>query len=347
VFVENPKKMNILLILEVLKKHSNEYNMISQKKIADLVEQEYNVTMDRHILRKQLGYLDKFECGVEPSERDKKTDEPAPACLWYFEREVDITDGEMRMLIDGLLFSKYIPYSECKKLVEKLKSLASPDFLNSSDLPENRPENKEIFLSIEELMRAISKGKKVSFNYLRYEFDENKDNKPSIVLDKDGKPRIYTVSPYEIVVANGYYYLICAREQSDMLYHYRLNYICNIEVLKSEKRRSIRDIPGYKNGLKLSEYMNEHPYMMASGDIVRVFFRFEKWVIGHVYEWFGKDIKLLENKTEDTITATIRVNERAMLYWALQYGMYVEVLGPQSLRNQIHDAVTAMAKKYK
>jgi predicted DNA-binding transcriptional regulator YafY len=213
-------------------------------------------------------------------------------------------------------------------------------------LPENRPENKEIFLNIEELLRALSARRKVSFNYLRYEAGINKEKKANIVLGKDGNPRIYTVSPYEIVITNGHYYLICIHDQFDSLYHYRLNFLCNVKVLASEKRRPIRDIPGYRNGFKLAEYMKEHPYMMASGEIMQVKFRFNKFIIRHVYEWFGKDMHLM-GETDETITAVVKVNEKAMLFWALQYGLHVEVLEPLSLRENILDAVVLMGEKYK
>ena len=38
---------------------------------------------------------------------------------WYLEK--DFTDSELRLLIDSLLFSKHIPYSQCKALIEKLE----------------------------------------------------------------------------------------------------------------------------------------------------------------------------------------------------------------------------------
>ena len=39
-------------------------------------------------------------------------------------------------------------------------------------------------------------------------------------------------------------------------------------------------------------------------------------------------------------------NEDAMRYWALQFGPYVEILEPESLRNQLLKDVEDMVKKY-
>jgi len=335
--ISKPKKMNILLILEVLKRYSDENNKLSQKEIGDIVERDYDVPFDRHTLKRNLDNLYDFHCGVEYAERNSENEEPGG---WYFER--DLTDAEMRMLIDGLLFSKYIPYSECKGLIKKLENLASVHFKHSHSLPENRPENKQIFLNIEEILCAMSTRKKIAFHYMRY----NLDKSANVRLCRDGRPRRYTVSPYEIVITNGRYYLICATDKGDRLSHYRLDYICDAEVLKSEKRRSIREIPGYRNGLKLAEYMGERPYMTFSGESLRVTILLKKEIIGQVLDWFGKDVRFMD-ETNDTVKAVITVNEQAMLYWALQYGKYVEIIEPKSLRKQIHDIVIAMVERYK
>lgn len=45
--------------------------------------------------------------------------------------------------------------------------------------------------------------------------------------------------------------------------------------------------------------------------------------------------------------AEVRVNELALIYWALQYGHGVEVLAPQSTRDKIKSAVFKLAEKYK
>jgi len=326
-----------MLILEILKKYSDENNKLSQKEIATLVERDYSVPVDRHTLKRNLDSLFDFNCGVERATRDKNTGKTGG---WYYER--DFTDAEVRMLIDGLLFSKYIPYSECKDLVKKLEGLAGVSFKHSHGLPENRPENKEIFLNIEVLLQAMSAGKKVTFHLRRYGVDK----KSYVKLDEHGVPRRYVTSPYEIVITNGRYYLIGVPDSGNHLFHYRLDNICNIIMLKNYKRRSLREIPGYGNGLKLAKYIKEHPYMVYSGDIVPTCFRVTKDMIGQVFDWFGKDIRLVDD-TEDTVIVTVTVNEEAMLYWALQYGLHIEVLKPQSLRKKLQTTIKEMAKRYK
>jgi predicted DNA-binding transcriptional regulator YafY len=63
-------------------------------------------------------------------------------------------------------------------------------------------------------------------------------------------------------------------------------------------------------------------------------------------DWFGKDFKILE-KTDETLIIKVRCNAYAMNCWALQYGPYVEVLEPESLREVIAKDIKCMYDKYK
>ena len=55
-------------------------------------------------------------------------------------------------------------------------------------------------------------------------------------------------------------------------------------------------------------------------------------------DWFGKDFRIVE-EGEGQMCVTLRCNEQAMKYWALQYGGHIEILAPQSLRTAVRDAV--------
>ena len=62
-------------------------------------------------------------------------------------------------------------------------------------------------------------------------------------------------------------------------------------------------------------------------------------------DWFGTEFSVIK-KDEEKIIVRVSCNERAMKYWALQYGPYVEVLEPESLRNRIKEDIAYMSKRY-
>lgn len=344
---EHPKKMNVLMILEILKKYSDAEHRLSQQKLAELIQRHYHVTVDRHALKRNLMNLIDFSYDIEYTEsvrKKKNGEEEVLYSNWYLNRE--ITDAELHILIDSMLFSKYIPFGQNIELVKKLKGLSSKYFRSKRKIPEGRLENqhKQLLLATEVLNEAIAKGNKVTFQFIQY----GVDTKHHVVLENDGAPRIYRVSPYEIVVTNGRYYLICAHDKGDSLYNYRLDYMCEIERIEDEKIRHLNEIPGYRYGLDLSKYMEEHIYMYG-GKSVRVNFRADlrtnRNIVGHILDWFGTNVQFSEI-TEDAVTATVSVNEKAMFYWALQYGTSVEILAPASLRKLLREATNAISEKY-
>ena len=328
-YIPTTQSMNGLLIVEVLKAHSDHRKRLAHPKIMMLLTEMYGVTIDRHTLKQDLDNLVALNCGVKR----------AGASGWYFDRK--ITDPEIHMLIDSLSLIKYMPYSSYKNLLNNLASLASTDFKYGQGLPENRAEHVAVFSNIEQVLSAISTNKQISFHLTHYDIDR----KSRIVHREGGTAHKYTVSPYEIVVVNGHYYLICAHDQADELCHHRLDKLTDLTILQEGKRRPCHEIPGYPNGFNLSTYMEAHPHM-HSGQIAQVTFRVEKSATQHVLDRFGSDV-CITSETEHTATVSLSINEQIMLQWALQHGSDVEILSPQSLRDKIRDTIQSMHDKYR
>jgi predicted DNA-binding transcriptional regulator YafY len=85
---------------------------------------------------------------------------------------------------------------------------------------------------------------------------------------------------------------------------------------------------------------------MFSGESISVKFRIDKACVNDVVDWFGADVRF-SNATDKNVDASVRVNERAFLFWALQYGLYAEVLEPKELREQVRNAAENIAEKYR
>lgn len=177
-----PKKMMILYILDILRKYTDADHRLSQREIEDILRTEYNMPADRKSVRRNLMNLIDSGYNIEYSESvrmvpNAKTGELEESYIlsdFYLSRE--FTDGELRLLIDSLLFSQHIPYSQCRELVKKLEGLSNNYFRSRVQyidrLPGDASDNKQLFLNIELLDEAISKGRKVAFEYLAYGTDK-------------------------------------------------------------------------------------------------------------------------------------------------------------------------------
>ena len=342
-----PKKMLILNILDILRKYSDENHRLSAKDIGERLEREYSQKVDRKAIKRNLMNLIDFGYEIEFSESiriNKSGEEEIITSDWYLVR--DFTDAELRLLIDSLLFSKHIPYNQCKELIEKLEGLSNTYFKakvkHIRTMPEKLSENKALFYTIEILDEAIEKKKRVQFHYIS---DYGIDKKPLLHKNQDGKVTTYKVNPYQMAATNGRYYLICTHKYyPEAVSNYRIDRIVDIKLLDDEPITPVKEVPALKNGFDLPKHMAENIYMFG-GESVWVKFRAKRYIVKDILDWFGYDARFT-TENDENIIVDVKVSKQAMLYWSLQYGEHIEVLSPESLRDRVGKAAKSIAEKY-
>ena len=298
--MNEPKRKKLCFaILEILKQHTDPAHRLNQNDILALLEREYDIIADRKSIKRNITTLLEMGYPIEFTETlrryPNKQGELEDSYIFtdfYLEREFN--DAELRLLIDSLLFSKHIPYRQCRQLTGKLEGLSNRYFKSRvrfiSTLPDNMPKNKELFYTIEILDEAIAAGKQVAFTYNVYGTDKKLHPK---------RDQEYVVSPYQMAATNGRYYLIGHYERYDDLSNFRMDRITGIHLLDIPVK-PIRKVAGQKNGLDLPRHMAEHLYMF-SGKSVPVTFRVDKTVLNDVIDWFGNDIAFLEETDEEVV----------------------------------------------
>ena len=195
-------------------------------------------------------------------------------------------------------------------------------------------------MTIDLLDEAISRGRKVSFKYLEYGTDKH----CHIKTRPDGTERVYMISPYQMAVKEGKYYLICNYDKYDDISNYRLDRIMDLKILDEPVKPF--DHLKWANGqtLDLATYMKEHPYMYASGN-VRAVFRVPKAMISDVIDLFGTEVTFFDE--DDTgVTVNVFTNEMAMEQFAMNYATDVTVLEPQYLREKVKNDLEKALEKY-
>lgn len=336
------KRLSLFNTLEVLKKYTDEEHRLSQKEILDILERDYDMVVDRRTIKSNLMDLIDLGYEIESEEtsrmvRNKSGEAEENTIMSSIYLNRDFTKAELRLLIDSLLFSKHLPYSQCKELVQKLETLSNIYFKSHmeyiSTMPEDKTNNKQVFFNIDILDEAIHKKKKVSFKYLDYGIDK----KQHIKRKEDGTERVYIVSPYQMAAKEGKYYLICNYDKYDDISNYRVDRITQLEILE-EKIKPFSKL-NWSNGqkLNLSDYMKKHVYMYSSGD-VKTTFRIIKPLISDIIDMFGKDVTFLD-ETEDMVCVKVNVNETSMIQFAKNYAPDIEILEPQELREKVKEVL--------
>ena len=343
-YTAQTKKISIIAILNILNKYSDQEHRLSQKDIMNYLKVDYGLNIERKAIKRNLMDLMDFGYEIEYTPTSKintQGEEEIISSDWYIEHKFD--NSELRLLIDSLLFSKHIPYSQCKELINKLIELSSIHFRANvqhvHNLPDTLPLNPELMLTVELIDEAIQNKRKIVFNYTEYGMDKKK----RLTTKENGDVIEYRINPYQMVATNGHYYLICGLEELDGLMHMRVDRIVNVKILDM-KARPPRERIGGKTGLNLPKHMAEHIYMYA-GKSIRVTFLAHHNKMQDIVDWFGLDFDITKID-EETIEVNVLVNEMAMYRWALQYGNWVEVLSPKSLREELELTTVKMAEKY-
>jgi len=336
--------MHEALILEVLRKYSDENHRLSQGDIIARLRSEHGVTMERKAVKRNLANLQEAGFGLECDETARKTQDGGTQALctgWYLNRA--FSDAELRLLIDSVLSSGHVAPAQSRELIGKLAAQSSVYFrahVKHIQTPPARNDlGKQLFYTIEVLDEAVSQGKKVRFCYAALDIRRQVYLRP----DEQGRPKQYDVSPYQMAASNGRYYLIGNMEPHDNVVHFRLDRIREIALL-DEPVKPIKEVRGLEHGLHLPQHMAEHIYMF-SGESVPVKLLAGREILDDVFDWFGPEARVTER--DGALLVRARVNENAMFCWALQYGPHAEVLEPKGLRERLAKAAREMAEKYK
>lgn len=345
-YAKQPKKLLILNILDILWKDSDQDHRLTQREIGEILRTRYGMAADRKAIKRNLMDLAEFGFDIEYREvpRGGAGEEEENTILTDFYLVRPFTEGELRLLIDGLLFSRHLPHRQCRELVEKLEGLSSRYFRSRvrhiARMSGEQEDNQQLFLNIELLDEAIEKRKKAAFRYLEY----GTDKKAHYRTRSDGSVREYVVSPYQMAARDGNYYLVCRREGYGGLANYRLDRICDLKVLEETAQpfTSPEERDGYP--LDLSAYMREHIYMYAGGSC-----HAKLWVsrplISSVIDLFGKDV-VFSREDAEGVVVSVYANEMSIEQFAKSYAPNAAVLEPPELREKVRDMLRRAAALY-
>ena len=348
-YTKQPKKLIIINILDILQRYTDENHRLSQKDIVEILKTEYNMDADRKTVKRNILNLIDFGYELEYSESVRMVPNPKTGELeesyvlsdFYLVR--DFTDGELRLLIDSLLFSKHIPYSQCKELTEKLEGLSNTYFHSRvkyiAALHDNSTDNKQVFFNVEQIDEAIAYNKKISFKYLEYGTDKKMHPKKR----SDGS-EIYIVSPYQMAAKEGKYYLICNFDKYDDISNYRIDRMKDIQIL-DENAKPFETLQGADGRpLELSEYMKNHVYMYSSNNC-RAKLRIVKPMISDIIDMFGKDVRF-SDEDENCVTVSVNANQRSIEQFAQSFAPDVVLLEPKELAEKVKNRLQKAVEKY-
>ena len=347
---ESGKKIIILYILQILRKYTDADHPMTQQQIAEKLRNEYGLEVNRTTVRRNVEDLIRAGYDIQYTEVtrsrvDRKTGETEENTIYtnlYYEH--DFTEAELRLLIDGLLFSRSVPYKQRKALIDKLGKLSSSYFNRRMNhmhcMSADSPQNPELFYTIDVLDEAITRGKQVALTYGYY----GKDLRLHPVLNRDGDVKRQVINPYQMVASEGRYYLICNHDSHDNAANYRIDRIMDIELLDTpaKPKSQVREL---ENGLNLQEYVYQNLNMFTSPPVDAEFLIPES-CISLVIDFFGKHVSFFDTEREDLVSCRLKVSREAMKRWAAEHAAVARVTAPEDLVEEIRGEIRKINENY-
>lgn len=320
------KSSALMRIYRILFDYSDADHPLTQAKIIHYLNNDYGVDLTRQAVSRHINTL--IEIGFEISLSNKGA--------YLISRPLE--NYELILLIDSVLSSRHISSKFSDELIQKLIVLGGKNFKSSvkhvyvaKEL--SKTANKEFFYNIETINEAIEKTKKISFSYVKY----NNNGE----LRESGK---HKASPYQLLLHNQHYYLVLREDKSERVSYFRVDKITNIKMLKEESF-PLKDNNEFKNGINFENFSTGMPYMFNDKP-EHVVFRCNISIIDQLYDWFGGSIRT-EKEDSDHLICSLTTSPKAMLFWSLQYNSNIEIIAPQSLREEMIKTLKSTLDLYK
>lgn len=258
----------------------------------------------------------------------------------YYMATRDFENWELKVLMDAIVSAKFLTESDIKAITAKLRGLASGESgkLLSQVTPVNnhiKPENLMVKTSIDQLLEAIRKKRKVQF---QYQFtDENMQKQ----LRKDGY--FYVVNPYALTWKDEHYYLICNLDKYDNLAYYRLDRMTNMTMLNQPVKEAAT-ILGENPAHRINEYVTTAIYC-HTGEKINLRLLCQYGLEDEIIDYFGTDH--YHAKHAGGFECHVRVmHSQGLIYWLMQHGNKVKVLSPDAVKNELMESLESTLDQY-
>lgn len=245
--------------------------------------------------------------------------------------------AELRLLTDAVQSAVCLTPKKTRELTEKLQSLTSIHYAQELERQcvwkgGMKCSNEEIYYNIDLLQGAIAQNRKIVFSYYHQ----------GIRRELPVKKR--QISPYGLIWWGNRYYCVGNYEKNEGLSHYRIDRMRTVTISK-DPARPFSDLKFGEKRFDAAAYMKQ-AVNMFSGYPDDVILRFAPHLDEAMMEQFGAQTPFRKCQ-EGWYRMKVRVNvSEGLVAWILQFGPQMEVIAPQSLREEVGRRVAKMGKFY-
>jgi len=154
--------------------------------------------------------------------------------------------------------------------------------------------------------------------------------------------RDYTLEPLGIVLRGSLTYLIGTCIEGGDILQFLVNRFNSVEVLKSK-------ISELSQKIDVKDYIDHGALeILRSPDRIKFVARIRKLRGWHLYETpLSEDQEIIEDQKDSFLLKATVADSQHLLWWVLSLGSRIEVIEPESLRNEVISQMNEMVKQYR
>lgn len=315
-----------LAIYEILVEHSDEDHILTNPEIINLLKTNYRIDINQQTVINNIKALIQFGIDISTYNENRKG---------YYLVDRDLEDSEIHLLCNCIHSAHYIPEKASSEMIKKLCSKQSKykwkNFVNQVYIKNYRKtKNKELLLNIDMINEAIQKNRIIEFQYCGYNYKKELTPK---------REKNYYVNPYYIIQENDNLYLICQSVNHSDLSHYRIDKMKRIVITDNQLTQLKPSFDPYV-------YAKSKKFMF-SGEEIKITLHCHKRMLDDLIDQFGNDIMINPDvKDANYFFVKLVSSKQGIVYFALQYLNYCEVIEPIEIREEIGNILKSKLVQY-
>ena len=342
------QKIKPYVVLQYLMKYSDENNPQSAKEIIDFLN-ECGISAERRSIYRDIEEINKVhlmleeEIDIEEAEDMLFDDEEDDLKLVVYDkhkkgfyvkqRHYDVED--IRLLAECVYSAKFVSEGQAKRMVDVVCDLVSDKqaetIKHNAFLTDRvKTNNKSVLANIATINEAMSKKlcglphtpEKITFKYLKYSI---KDIKQQVERRKGAD---YKVSPFQLLINDGNYYLLAYDDYSQAMRTYRVDRMKDVAFTGEP-----RDGEDVFKGIDLKSY-TQRVFSMFGGDQKMIRLRFINPLLDTAVDRFGTDaIYMKSDDYHFEVHAKVEISDQ-FFGWLLGFGKKVKIISPDDTVDQ-------------
>lgn len=270
------QQQKLLRLQQIFLRETDENHGLTMEQLLEQLA-SYGISAERKSIYENIETLN--QCGMDIL-RERRGRETV-----YYAASRDFEAAELKLLADAVASSRFITPAKSGVLLKKLSGLASR--WESADLMRQvhvasriKSMNETVLYRVDELHRAIARNRAITFCYYDWALEADVLRRTA----RHGGAR-YTVSPWQLLWQDEFYYLIAYDHPTESIRHYRVDRMG--EITLTELRRLGESA---FRAIHMEDY-TARLFGMFGGKTLRATLTFVPRLLEVMIDRFGRDIK--------------------------------------------------------